>query len=228
MKRKSVKFNVIVGAIILFAAYFALSLSCASTSNLKAENIARLDLITTENSQAIYDITLVSTPACPSRIHKLVSKSNSEVLFAISPVLPKASSSGVSSSTTTAGTLKRETPVVTAGELNGQLLISQEDAKKAVDFISEVQKDFATGRKGDGVLKEFVIREVYDEPVWISESSTSGLGHYETITKRRKVFWIQHQTTNGKDEIIYCPAVYLEPVFVSMDEIAALKDALSK
>lgn len=151
-------------------------------------------------------------------------------------------------------TVKVDPNLITVTELWGKKLIGEEDAKAAVDFINEIEKTFKAERRGDGVLNKFEVEKVvkYTERVFVPTSTTytggykSESGDWTTVEKeeRMRVFFIQHSTAYGKDEILYSSGTYRDyysqmdrslyreypnpPQVISLEEILAVRDALSK
>lgn len=75
---KKMSKNILLGmaSVVAFAAYFVLSLSCATTTGVKRDAGEEVSvwINETENKTSDYDITLVSGENCPSRILKIVDK----------------------------------------------------------------------------------------------------------------------------------------------------------
>lgn len=244
-----------VSIITIFTVYFLLSLSCATNKKNEIESGVEISVETnlTENNWLDYDITVVSTNKCPSRILKLVQKDknsndNQKVLYAISApndteVYQTIKKNGVTKK------IKLDPELVTASELKGKYLINEEDAKAAVKFINELEKKFKTNRKDDGVLDKFEIFKVErkSDAVWVKTSETeigsivTKEGEYKTIewNEKKRIFFIQHSTSYGKDEILYsanAPIIIsatgdvspMPPIIITLEEVLAIRDALSK
>ncbi len=255
MKKTTKNIFACLGAITVFAGYFVLSLSCATNNGVERESGTEVSVKTnlTENKWQDYDITVVSSEKCPSRILKLVQKNgtsgeNGKVFYAISDpndteVYQTIKKDGMSKK------VKVAQDLVTASELKGKHLINEEDAKAAVAFINQLETKFKKERKGDGVLDKFEIFKVVkkSDTVWVKTgaSRTGGYvtetGEYQTVEweEKTRVFFIQHSTAYGKDEILYSandPKVALPtggvapmpPIVVKLEEILAVRDALSK
>ena len=139
-------------------------------------------------------------------------------------------------------------------------------------FINELEKTFKAERSGDAVLKKFEVNKVWSEyktgtelqRITTAKSNGSSYayasGYYSSgssdasYTEKEekvvhwwqkhedRVFFIQHSTVYGKDEILLSVGRYTEydnllkkwyeypytPVVVSLEEILAVRDALSK
>lgn len=247
-----------IGCAVVFLAYFGLSLSCASTpkvsgSEKESGSEVTISLPKTENDWDAYDIELVSENPSPSRILKLISKETEDkkVFYAISEpgntkVLKKVTNNGSST------LIEMDENLVTSSELEGKYLISEEDAKKAVDFINQLEKDFKTERTGDGVLDKFEVFNVVEREIKGNQNkslfsiptvNSSEVENEENkiviVEEKTRIFFIQHSTSYGKDEILYSandPKIKTEtgalksvpPVVVSLEEILAVRDALTK
>ncbi len=233
-----------VGGVAIFAAYFALSLSCASSKNtgsLKEGGVEASVLPSrTANSWEDYDIFLVSSNPSPSRILKLVPKKaddeEQKIYFAISSpndtkILKMEKKNGVSTKA------EVDENLVTASELEGKSLISEEDAKRAVEFINQLEQNFRQERSREGILNKFEIDKIIKKSDSIrvpSKDVYNGYSYdkyyeYKTVEwdEKRRVFFIQHSTAYGKDEIIYS-ANGSENFLITLENALALRDALSK
>ena len=277
MKKNAKKIALALASCAVFAAYFVLSLSCATTSGTKrnAGTEVSVSPSTTKNEWNDYDITLVSAENCPSRILKWVKKDSATALVEdeeseedeestenaepkVFYTISATTDTKVLQSVKTAnGTSTKEVDynLVTASEVGGKYLIEEKDAKAAIEFINELEKNFKAERTGEGVLHKFEIKNTWTEHKVETErvvKSTSNVGayyenHYEDklieydIPHEERVFFIQHSTSFGKDEILYSAGrvsykdsygnVYVyspTPVVVSLEEILAVRDALSK
>ncbi len=242
-----------IGSAVVFAGYFVLSLSCATTSGTARETGKEVSVKTfdTENKWKDYDITLVSGEKCPSRILKVTQKTNggnSKIFYAVSDpgdteVWKVEKKDGMSKK------VKADKNLVTSSELEGKYFITEEDAKNAVTFINELESKFKNDRKGDGVLDKFEIFKVVHktDSVWVKtgQSRTGAYvtetGEYQTVEwdERTRVFFLQHSTAYGKDEILYSandPKITMStgvrvsapPVALKLEEVLAIRDALSK
>ncbi len=266
------KFMLSVASAVTFAAYFALSLSCASTRTLGDGVEATVYQQNTVNTSEDYDLTLVSAKPSPSRILKVVSNkiaiqyndttedkedfadNERHVYYAISnpfdtevKVEHTASSSNsngrrslkTSSSVSTFSSLlgKDNANAVSVAELDGKYLLNEADAKQAVAFINQIEKEFKESRSGEGVLNKYEVkRRVHKtDTVWVPTSktkigaATTEAGEYKTVewTEEYRIFFIQHATSDGKDEILYA-VNGSELATITLPEALALRDALSK
>lgn len=151
-----------------FGAYFALSLSCATPKKAVEQSDERASVYTpeTESLTSGYDFTLLSGPNSAAKIYKLVSKDDGSVHYALSrPNRIKSTSS------------KKpdyfDTDVhVTADELSEMVVIEEDDAKAAVEFIAEVEEAFEERRENDGTLSDFRIVKYKEETIWVEKSRT--------------------------------------------------------
>ena len=257
--------NILVGlgCTMAFVIYFGLSLSCATTSTVSkpsgGDNGGGIEVSIsperTENIWEDYDIELVSESPSPSRILKLTSKKTEErkVFYAISEpgntkIYQKVTNNGSSSF------IEMDENLVTSNELDGKYLINEEDAKKAVEFINKLEGEFKTERTRDGVLDKFEIFNVREREIKENQSKSFfsntivSVGENKTeneenkiviVEERTRIFFIQHSTVFGKDEILYSandPHIKNEtgilkpvpPTSVSLEEILAVRDALAK
>ena len=258
-----------IGCIALFVAYFGLSLSCATPPSKEVIEGAEISVIPieTECDWDYFDIQLVSEAPSPSRILKLIRKDlgKTKVSYVVSApgdtkVMRKKSSSNDSSlneedpaqarATDGNSLIEVDENLVTTGELTGKYLISEEDAKRAVEFINQLEKDFKSERTGEGVLNKFELFEVveHNERIFIptsvenSECCKKEIGEYKTVSwkeRTARIFFIQHSTAYGKDEILYSAnnpkketnfgeLKAVPPMVVTLEEILAVRDALAK
>lgn len=267
MKKTAKKIGLCALSSAVFLAYFAISLSCASSKKAitVGEEISVNFNQESENSWKDYDIFVVSEEPSPSRILKVVPKKDSKnaedseelnTFFVISnpgdnEVVKKVNSDG--------GVSKKEKidpKLVTSSELVGKIFISEDDAKQAVEFINQIEQNYNANRSGDGVLNKFEVKKVWTETktetVWektgetvLSNGMTFSNGkqvvNEREISKSERLFFIQHSTAFGKDEILYSAGFTVQnlgygktitnpfpPVVVKLEEILAIRDALAK
>lgn len=256
-----------IGCIALFVAYFGLSLSCATHPSKEVIEGAEISVspIETESDWNYYDIQLVSDDLCPSRILKLTREKEGivEVYYTVSApgdtkVFQKLSSPSSAEeldpaqekAMNTTASVEIDKNIVTTSELTGKYLINEADAKRAVAFINQVERDFKSERLGNGVLNKFELFEVveHNERIFIPTSvEDSGcckkeIGEYKTVSwkeRTARIFFIQHSTAYGKDEILYSAnnpkketdfgeLKAVPPMVVTLEEILAVRDALAK
>ena len=261
-----------LGCVAAFAVYLGLSLSCASMKNVQdsASGGASSGASTsasssssstiaaskdsgpevtvvpydTKNDWTNWDIELVSKAPCPSRILK-ITRSDGLVCYAISAprdtkIVQKVTTNGY------VQTKEVDANLVSASEIARDYLINEDDARKAVSFINQLESKFSAERVGDGVLDKFEVTRVINhskqvvDPASISTTNDKLEDEeYKTVVVSEivRVFFIQHSTHFGRDEILYSTApttiqngkeVPAPAIAVTLEEILAVRDALSQ
>ena len=224
----------------VFAVYFILSLSCATSSNAKVfgtgEEVSAYP-ITTENFIRNYDITLVSTENCPSRILKVImNDENPTTYYTVSK--PGDTEVTIRVGSGESATQKKvDYDRITDSELSDKFFLNEKDAQDAVAFINQLEEQFKENRYEEGILNKFQVykKTIKTEKVWVvddksvGEYSTTETGHYETVETPvyTRILFIQHSTVAGEDAILYS-ANGSDIVKVTLEEILSVRDALSK
>lgn len=243
MKTKSKNLSISIICVMCFGAYFILSLACASTGEARKAGVEVSVLPDrTEASRENYDITLVSEEKSPSRILKIVSKLDGKIYYTISAPGDTVIIRRIPSQSGMAQEQTVDYNLVTSSEINEKFFISEEDAKNTVQFINEIEQSFRDKREGGGTLKKFEIFKLNSETasVWnkqkrIEKSTAYGAftltesGELQNVKydSRERIFFIQHSTAYGEDEILYS-ANGSDAVVVKLEEILAVRDALAK
>ena len=147
MKKKSSLFACVV-SLLVFVCYLGLSLSCASNKGIVLENGTPVNVFpsVTDNFSEKYDITLVSNSDCPSRILKVVSRDSGKVYYTVSQ--PGDTEVFMMVKTSQGSTKKKVDPsLVTTSELDNKYLLNEEDAKNAVEFLNQLEREYKTNLK---------------------------------------------------------------------------------
>ena len=116
-------------------------------------------------------------------------------------------------------------------------LVSKFDKDEIGAYYDTKEKEFKESRSGEGVLNKYEVkRRVHKtDTVWVPTSktkigaATTEAGEYKTVewTEEYRIFFIQHATSDGKDEILYA-VNGSELATITLPEALALRDALSK
>ena len=236
MKRKIKGLGLVLAAFTTFALYFMLSLSCATTSSYLSESTGTrsyFPTVETENGNLGYDIVLVSDENSASKIYKVISREDAKTWYSLS--LPTGKVAAKNTPNTTPATQKnaKTDTKVTIGDLASLTTITEEDAKAAVEFLSEVERLFVEKRSGTGVLTDFVVTKPVFDTIKVEKSRT--VNYYGQVTveyedkvveSKKLIFALQLKTTSDADEIVY--TVGDVSVSISLDDAKNLKAALSK